>query len=132
MSRFGTEIANNPVGSATIRQLQNLGDNVVVNLDMVNAPRGLMGRWTTAFNEPNTLSIFARNHSSAQASASTFVHEARHAISSARGRNQLTQSAEYMARAREYLFTNGIRPDAAARRQIRGTVERLYPELPWR
>jgi len=125
-------IADNGVGRATIRQLQNMGDDVVVKLDFVNAPRGLMGRWTKELNEPHILNVFAQNNSGVRSSASTFIHEARHAISSTRGRNQLTQSAEYMARAREYLFNNGIRPNAAARASIRADVERLYPTLPWR
>jgi len=125
-------IADNSVGRATIRQLQNIGDDVVVNLDFVNAPRGLMGRWTKEFNKPNMLNIFTQNNSGVRSLASTFVHEARHAVSSARGRNQLTQSAEYMARAREYLFNNVVRSDAAARSQIRSTVEKLYSTLPWR
>jgi len=87
--------------------------------------------WTAPVT-PNVINVFARAHTSAKHAASTFIHEARHAISHFRGRNQLTQSAEYMARAREYLFNHGVRPDAAARAQIRALVEKLYPTLPWR
>jgi hypothetical protein len=131
-SQFGGGIAGNSVGAATLRQLRGVPDGFRVTLHFDDVPMGLKGQWLKIGGQADEISICALNNSGAAGSASTFVHEARHAIMNSRGTNQLTQRQEYMARAREYLFNSAARPDAAARASIRGDVSRLYPTLPVR
>jgi hypothetical protein len=131
-SAFGEEIASNSVGQATLRQLRELPDGFTATLNFIDVPAGLKGLWSKELGLPHSLDIFALNNTGVRGSASTFIHESRHGIMSSRGTKQLTHAAEYMARAREYLFLNGKRPNAAARGSIRSEVQRLYPNLPAR
>lgn len=75
------------------------GFRVTLNFDDV--PGGLRGLWSKGLGQADDISIYALNNAGTRGSASTFMHEARHAIMNARGINQGTMRAEYMARARE-------------------------------
>lgn len=57
------------------------------------------------------------------------VHKSRHVLAEARGINQATQWAEWQARAREFLYQNGRRPNPGERAAIWDEVRASYGNL---
>ena len=121
---FGREIEPRPVGRAALRQLRNLPDGFTVVIDFDNLPGNLKGLWEKEFRQPDLITIYAMANSGPLEAASSFIHEARHAVLNSRGVDQETKTAEYMARAREFLLKKGRRPDASERLEIQTVVKK--------
>jgi hypothetical protein len=128
LRRIAPLIAADPIAFRSFRQLERHQTELVLDLGL--GPSRLMGK---ADVTRNIVTIFVRNHRSAEEIVSTIVHESSHIHRHFRG-SPHTRLDEVRARCRAFLYEEGRRPTRAERLEIWREVDELveYADLPGR
>lgn len=122
--RVGMEISNNPLATRAYSQIQKQGTEM--KLDFGNPPSNrTFGQYD--YNR-NKVEIFMQNNGTAKEAVSTMVHESRHVKNKFLGKAN-TQYDEFRAFTREFLYTEGRRPNLKERIDIWDMVKKNYPDL---